>query len=547
MAANEVPLVEVAVVGAGLCGLALARALHGRGLPFVLVEARDRLGGRALTVRCGATGQALDLGPTWFWPDTQPRISALLTELGLASVPQHDSGDALWLTDPNRESERRNEPGGVHAGARRIAGGAARLVDALAATLPAGSVLTGHALRMIRDRGAWFELQVGHDGRTSTLRARRVVLALPPRLVREHVAFDPPLPEPLADMLAAPSTWMAATAKSLTAYARPFWRAAGHSGNAFVRHPQAMLGEVFDASDASDDEAGGGLSRPGALGGFLALDASQRKSFARGLPLLIESQLAQLYGPEAEGGRQYLLDWADEVWTCSRADREHPPAWPQADTALRGSWFGGRLYFGGSETALHGAGHMEGALESAARIARALCPADVRNGAANVPATTDDAVACFARAVAASREAAPACYQQHVTRLLSSQCTEQLTQHALLATVGQVYSEALAVLDALMPALSTDDAGPVHLGRHGLTPTLLTPFQGWNHALLDKALAFNSTSCALSNFPYDHRPDAELQRAIALDLAAAWREFALELNGRLVEAATRAGAMTARA
>lgn len=532
MTTAEVPLIDVAVVGAGLCGLALARALHGRERSFVLVEARERLGGRVYTRRCEATGQGLDLGPTWFWPETEPRVAALVAELGLASAPQHDSGDALWLTDPNRTPERRSEAGGLHAGARRIAGGTARLVEALSAALPAGRVLTGRALRLLRDRGAWFELHFAHDGQTSILRARRVVLALPPRLVLEHVAFDPPLPAALRGMLAATPTWMASAAKSLTTYARPFWRDAGHSGSAFVRHAQATLGEVFDASDPATEA--------GALGGFLALDAARREYFERGMPLLIESQLAQLYGPQAEGGRQYRLDWAGEVWTCSRADRESAPAWPQSDPALRGSWLGDRLYFGGSETALHGTGHMEGALESAARIARALIPADAPGTKAGVPATVDEAMACFASAVSSSRGAAPAYYRQHVVRLLSSQCADQLMQRALLATAGQVYSEALAELDRLMPAFAACDADAMRIGRHGLTPALLAPFQGWNRALLDSALAFNGTSCALSNFPEDHRPDAELQKAATFDLASAWREFALELNGRLVDAATAA-------
>lgn len=84
---------------------------------------------------------------------------------------------------------------------------------------------------------------------------------------------------------------------------------------------------------------------------------------------------------------------------------------------------------------------------------------------------------------------------------------------------------------------------PVHLGRHGLTPKLLAAFQGWNRELLDRALEFNATSCALWNFPEEHQPDAELRRVIALDLAAAWREFALTLNERLVDAATHTGFM----
>jgi len=531
MAKVESLLVDVAIVGAGLCGLALARSLHAQGLTLALIEARERLGGRALTRHCEATGQALDLGPTWFWPDTEPRIAALLEELGLSCVAQHDPGDALWLTDPNREPERREAPEGVHAGAFRIAGGAARLAGALAASLPAESIQTGAALRLLRDRGAYLELQIETGGRSRLLRARHVVLALPPRLVHERVVFDPPLSMALTEALAATPTWMAAQAKVVTSFARPFWRAAGQSGNAFVRHPQAMLAEVFDASDDA--------TSAGALGGFIALNAAQRAEFRRGMPLLIESQLAQLYGAQAQqGGRQYVADWATEAWTCSSADRDGPAEYPQAGALLRQAHWGGRLYFGGSESAAHGAGHMEGALEAAARIGRSLAPACAASG---TPAKPADALAQFAAIVSACRAQAPARYRQHLTRQLSTQQTEQLTQRALLATVEQVYSEALETLDGLLPDLGADLLSPVRAGRHALTPGLLAAFEGWNGQLLAAALSFNGSSCALSNFPEEHRPDAALQRAITLDLAAAWREFALDVNARLLAASARAG------
>jgi monoamine oxidase len=50
-------------------------------------------------------------------------------------------------------------------------------------------------------------------------------------------------------------------------------------------------------------------------------------------------------------------------------------------------------------------------------------------------------------------------------------------------------------------------------------------------------LCFNASSCAVSNFPQEHRIDADSLRAITHDLAAAWREFAVELNTRLLTAA----------
>jgi len=521
---------DVAIVGAGLCGLALARVLTARGLDVQVIEARDRLGGRVQTRHCDATGQALDMGPAWFWSETEPRITALLDELGLGSLPQADPGDALWLTDPNREAERRVEPGGVHANARRIEGGAARLVEALAATLPPGSLLSGVAVRALRDRGAFIELlpATGHP-----LRARQVVLALPPRLAHEQLQFDPALPASVTEALADTPTWMAAQAKAVTTFAQPFWRAAGHSGNAFVRHPQAVLGEVFDASEGS----------AGALGGFIALNAAQRENFKRGLPLLIDSQLAQLYGPEAQHGQQFVQDWADEPWTCSAADRAGPPEPPQAHPLLRQPQWMGRLFFGGSETAAHGAGHMEGALEAADRIAHALrrpAPsASSAQAAVHLAQPADgaraEAVGAFAASVLTLRGMAPERYRLHLTRLLSSQQTDLLTQRALLATADQVYSESLARLDHLLPALDAASTEAVN-GRHALTAALLAPFEGWNKGLLEAALSFNGTSCALSNFPLDHRPDADMLRAITLDLGAAWREFALELNTRLLAA-----------
>ncbi|MBT9549423.1 MAG: FAD-dependent oxidoreductase [Hydrogenophaga sp.] len=516
---------DVVVVGAGLCGLALARTLIARGLDVTLVEARERIGGRVLTRSDAQTGQALDLGATWYWPETEPRVSALLGELGLATLAQHDPGDALWLTDPNREPERRQEEGGVHAGARRIQGGAARLADALAAGLPEGCLQLGKPVRVLRDRGSHIELMLETG---APLRARQVVLALPPRLVHDRMLLDPPLPATVWAALEATATWMATHAKALVTFDQPFWREAGRSGNAFVRHPQAVLGEVFDACD----DAGGA-----ALGGFVALNPAQREHFQRGLPLLMESQLAQLHGQAAQGGRLQLQDWALEPWTCSDTDRATPPEPPLADPLLRQPQWSGRMFLGGSETAAHGAGHMEGALEAADRIAHALLRQKAPTAVIHEPAAHDReaALRAFAEGVAARAAAAPDQYRRHLTRLLSSQQHDLLTQRALLATVDRVYSESLAQIDALLPAIDAADAA-VSQGQHALTPQLLAPFAGWNKGLLQAALAFNAGSCALSNFAQDQTPDAETQRAITLDLAAAWREFAIELNARLLQA-----------
>lgn len=542
---------DVVIVGAGLCGLALARMLAARGLDVHVIEARSRLGGRVLTQHCEATGQPVDLGATWFWPETEPRMTALLTTLGLASHPQYDPGDALWLTDPNHGPQRRLEPGGVHAGARRIQGGAAKLVEALAAALPPDSVRQGVAVSALCDRGLFIELLLATG---IVLRARQVVLALPPRLTCETLQFDPPLPIVVRDALKDVPTWMAAQAKAVTTFAHPFWRAADQSGNAFVRHAQAVLGEVFDACEA---DVGAGCDHAGtshaALGGFVALSATRRENFRRGLPMLIDSQLAQLFGPQAQDGHLHLQDWAEEEWSCSAIDRAVPPGQSQADPFLRQPLWAGRLFLGGSETAAHGAGHMEGALESADRIAHVL----FRHGAAAHHASARlalypaqpagesraAAVNAFAVRVQALCGKAPEHYRRHLARPLPGQPADLPTQRVLLATVDQVYSEALAYLDELLPALDAAASGAIN-GRHALTSILLLPFNGWNKGLLEAALGFNAASCALSGFAQDHQPDAGALRVITLDLAGAWREFAWELNARLLASAGEAACLS---
>jgi monoamine oxidase len=80
---------DVLIIGGGLSGLHTADLLHRRGVDAMLVEARDRLGGRILSRRGadpseGTAAPAFDLGPTWFWPG-QRRIETLVRALGLES------------------------------------------------------------------------------------------------------------------------------------------------------------------------------------------------------------------------------------------------------------------------------------------------------------------------------------------------------------------------------------------------------------------------------------------------------------------------------
>lgn len=259
---------RIVIVGGGLCGLALARSLQSQGRPFAVYEARDRLGGRILSD--AATG--FDLGPSWFWPESQKLIAALLGELGLEDFSQADDGTALLLRDPDKKPEQMHGAP-VHGGARRVAGGMGRLVTALADGLPPQSLHLGHVLMGVQDGGDHVRLAFRQGERLVDVAARQVVLAMPPRLVAARIGFTPGLEADVQAALQGTTTWMAARAKVVIGYARPAWREAGQSGNAFVSHEQAVIGEIFEAGDA-------------ALGGFLALAPDLREAFSVGLPLL---------------------------------------------------------------------------------------------------------------------------------------------------------------------------------------------------------------------------------------------------------------------
>ena len=382
-------MLDVAIVGGGVCGLALAHSLQARHVDWRLFEARPRLGGRVLTAT-SASGTPLDLGPTWYWPGHQPSIARLVADLGLTSFAQTDDGRVLHLNDPaaapqtvavgvNAQGELAPEragfvageaAGSVHGGAMRVAGGMAALVQALAHPLPLERLFCGVAIDALVDHGDFVELRWQQEGQQRSVSARRVVLALPPRVAEASIAFEPALAPALADTLRATPTWMATAAKAAVAYESDFWRAAGHTGNAWVTHPQAVLAEVFDACTPGQGAA---------LAGFAAMGAQARQQFRASMDLLTRNQLGQLFGVQAEDGELHSHDWALEPTTCSPQDlaedgatAEHPV---YGAALLAQPQWQGRLHFGGSETARQGGGYLEGALSAAARLRRELMAA----------------------------------------------------------------------------------------------------------------------------------------------------------------------------
>jgi putrescine oxidase len=96
---------DVVVVGAGVTGLTVANRLHAAGRSVLVLEARDRVGGRLLTE--DVEGVRLEVGGQWVSPD-QSALLALIDELDLEMYSRYRAGDSIYI---GRDGVRRTFEG----------------------------------------------------------------------------------------------------------------------------------------------------------------------------------------------------------------------------------------------------------------------------------------------------------------------------------------------------------------------------------------------------------------------------------------------------
>ena len=350
---------DILVVGGGLAGLALADHLTQKGADFLLVEAQERLGGRIMT-RDIAGGQ-FDLGPAWFWPG-QPRMAALARRFGIPVFEQFSTGDLMYQDQSG--TVQRGRGYASMQGSYRLAGGMGALVDALAGVLEPARVKTGTQLTAVAHGPGGIAATLEQGGAALTIKARQIVLALPPRVIADTVAFTPALSAAELQSLKNVPTWMAGQAKIIAVYDEPHWRNAGLSGDA-MSHRGPMV-EIHDASPMHDG--------PYALFGFVGVPAEARAAHRDEMLQLAREQLIALFGPEMASPRDLILqDWA-RVPEIARPQDQKPVRWhpsyglPRDLSAL--SKHG--VHFGSTETANGFGGFLEGALEAAEARSKSL-------------------------------------------------------------------------------------------------------------------------------------------------------------------------------
>jgi monoamine oxidase len=290
---------DVVIVGAGFAGLAAARELAKRGVTVEVVEATERLGGRARTIDTGDEAVPIELGPEFVHGEAEATGQlARAADLVIEDIEEvHyltrrgrlvDAGD-MWQTfgellddaqDASSEESARDYmmrtrmsrtdaavfahfvegfygaplehisiagiagdasgAGGDSGGQRRLRGGYGRLVAYLAADLGRRGVRihTETVVDTVHWLGPTVRLACWHRGEPRELIAERAIVTVPLTVLQESLRFEPLLG---AHALALRRLAMGHVVKVVLEFAEPIWQTRDPDALAFVHAPAAAF------------------------------------------------------------------------------------------------------------------------------------------------------------------------------------------------------------------------------------------------------------------------------------------------------------------
>jgi monoamine oxidase len=94
---SETEHTKVIVIGAGIAGLAAARTLADKNIDVLILEARDRIGGRMWTDN--SLGVPLDLGASWIHGINGNPITELAKQFNAQTIPTYDENGIIFRAD----------------------------------------------------------------------------------------------------------------------------------------------------------------------------------------------------------------------------------------------------------------------------------------------------------------------------------------------------------------------------------------------------------------------------------------------------------------
>jgi len=214
--------VDAVIIGGGLSGIYAAYLLSQRNESFVVLEARERIGGRILSLE--HQGFFSDLGPSWYWPSIHPKMAHLIQTLGLRGYRQFDEG--MGRFQPSNGTVRTVSGYAMEPLSWRLSGGMMALIKKLCEDIPENAIRPNHPVCQIEKESAGALVSVGELEKEPWTRfsTKKIALALPPRLAAATILFAPDLSHKLTQAMLKIDTWMAGQAKFCVFYEEPCWR-----------------------------------------------------------------------------------------------------------------------------------------------------------------------------------------------------------------------------------------------------------------------------------------------------------------------------------
>ena len=341
---------DIIIIGAGLTGLCLAYYLRKRNKKVIVLEARDRLGGRIYTRR--EKDQApVEMGATWIHGHHRESLN-LLADLGLSVFKQDFGSRAIYEADPGSPAQLVDIPPSDNP-SYRVMGGSDQLIDGLSSNVGSAEIIMGEKIASISLR----EEGIVASSDTCDYEAKWIVSSLPPHLFVNKIVVTPTLPDSLLHVADRTRTWMGESIKIALRYRERFWKDKDWSGMIF-----SNAGPILEMYDHSD-QAGTQFALMGFMNGtYHALSEEERCE-------LVVGQLEKYYGPQVKSFLAYEESvWSKEAETSIAMKDLLEPQGNFGHSVYQKEYLGGRLFLAGTETSKREAGYMEGAILSAQHI-----------------------------------------------------------------------------------------------------------------------------------------------------------------------------------
>jgi len=333
------------IIGAGLSGLLTGYLLKKRGIPFKILEARTRAGGRINTLY-EANQAPVEMGATWF-NNQHSHLINLLNELEIGYYEQRMDETVFYETSAASPVQRVQIPS--QAPSFRISGGTSSLINTLLQKLDETDILYNQTVNHIKITKKGVEVRSDNIYISNS-----VVLALPPKLWAKKIVFEPNLPADVMNIAVKTQTWMEDSIKIALTYDQPFWEQENIPDTLFSN--SGPITEFYDHSNRERSRY--------ALCGFVSSSLKELSYTDRHKKVL--QQVKKVFGTKAEEFTSYEeCVWSKEKYTYEHSDPFLYPHQNNGNPIFRESYFNNKLFIASSESAAKFAGYMDGAVASA--------------------------------------------------------------------------------------------------------------------------------------------------------------------------------------